>query len=185
MLLKYLSRRSFLQASLLGSLTVLGNRTAYAKIFSNEVHEGRLKLFNTHNKERLDILYRNSLGEYDAEALKALNWIFRCHYTEQMTAMDVRTIEFLNSVEKNLGGGHEIHIICGYRAPEYNSLLRQRTRSVAKHSLHMQGQAVDISIPGAPLADVRRVAVAMKSGGVGYYPGAGFVHLDCGSFRTW
>jgi uncharacterized protein YcbK (DUF882 family) len=185
MLLKYLSRRSFLKASLLGSLTVIGNRSAYAKILSDEVHEGRLKLFNTHNKERLDILYRNSLGEYDAEALKELNRIFRCHYTQKVTEMDIRTIEFLNNVDKKLGGGHEIHIICGYRSPEYNSLLRQRTRSVAKHSLHMQGQAVDISIPGASLAEVRRVAVAMKSGGVGYYPGGGFVHLDSGSFRTW
>lgn len=182
---KYWSRRSFIKASLLGSLAVFGNRSAYAKTFSKDFQEGRLKLFNTHTEERLDVLYRNSKGEYDAEALKALNWIFRCHYTGQVTAMDIRTIEFLNSVEKKLGGGHEIHIICGYRSQEYNSLLRKEGRSVAKQSLHLHGQAVDIAIPGAALSDVRRIAIAMKNGGVGYYPGAGFVHLDSGNFRTW
>ena len=102
MSLKYWSRRCFLKASLLGSLTVLGYRSAFAKLIDSELHEGRLKLYNTHNKERLDILYRNSQGEYDAEALKALDWIFRCHYINHKTEMDIRTIEFLNSANKPL-----------------------------------------------------------------------------------
>jgi uncharacterized protein YcbK (DUF882 family) len=109
----------------------------------------------------------------------------RCHYTNQITVMDINAIEYLNLVDKKLGGGHEIHIISGYRSPTYNSLLAQNGRHVARHSLHRVGQAIDIAIPGIPLDKIRHTAVALQLGGVGYYPGAGFVHIDSGKIRTW
>jgi uncharacterized protein YcbK (DUF882 family) len=99
--------------------------------------------------------------------------------------MDIKTIECLNLVDKKLGGRNEIHIISGYRSPTYNSLLVQNGRHVAKQSLHRVGKAIDIVIPGVPLVKVRHAAVALKLGGVGYYPGAGFVHIDSGKVRTW
>lgn len=109
----------------------------------------------------------------------------RCRYTDQITIMDVNAIEYLNLVDKKLGGGNEIHIISGYRSPAFNSLLVQNGRHVARHSLHPHGKAIDIAIPGISLEKVRHTAVALQLGGVGYYPGAGFVHIDSGKIRTW
>ena len=66
-------------------------------------------------------------------------------------------------------------------------LLRRRSRGVAQFSQHMLGKAVDFSIPGVPLDQVRAAALRVQRGGVGYYPGSGspFVHLDVGSIRHW
>jgi uncharacterized protein YcbK (DUF882 family) len=49
----------------------------------------------------------------------------------------------------------------------------------------MAGQAVDISLPGVPLATLRSAALGLKAGGVGYYPQSGFIHVDVGPVRTW
>jgi uncharacterized protein YcbK (DUF882 family) len=45
--------------------------------------------------------------------------------------------------------------------------------------------AVDLTIPGRPLRAVRAAALDLRRGGVGYYPGTGFVHLDTGPVRAW
>lgn len=180
------SRRAFLSASLAGTLWLLSGRPAYSGLPpAEQLPEGRIALYNTHNRERLAITYRNDNGEYDPEAIKAINWILRCHYTGEVKEIDTKVIEYLNLVDKRLGGGHEIHIICGFRSPEYNSLLRNEGRNVAKRSLHMEGKAIDIAIPGVGLDTLRRTAMNLRCGGVGYYPSPGFVHVDSGSFRTW
>jgi uncharacterized protein YcbK (DUF882 family) len=158
-------------------------RASFAKSLLPE--SGALTLFNAHTNDRLSVNFRKPDGSYDLDALQALNWIMRCHFTNQATTMDVNAIEYLNLVDKKLGGGNEIHIISGYRSPSYNSLLVQNGRHVAKRSLHRVGKAIDIAIPGIPLDKIRHTAVALQLGGVGYYPGAGFVHIDSGKIRTW
>jgi len=180
---KNFTRRTFLQTALAGALAFGAGGTSFAKALLAE--KGSLSLYNTHTAERLSVTFRNTDGTYDIDALNAVNWILRCHFTNQQTVMDVNTIEFLNLVDNRLGGGNEIHIISGYRSPTYNSLLSSNGRHVAKQSLHLVGKALDIAIPGTDLHTVRRTAVALKLGGVGYYPGAGFVHIDSGKFRTW
>lgn len=181
-----LNRRLFLKASLAGVLLLAGRNPAFSKTATNmRLPEGKLSLYNTHSLERLTINYRDPKGNYSPDALKSLNWILRCPYTGEVANMDIRAIEHLNLVDKQLGGGNEFHIISGYRSPEYNSQLRRKGHHVAKHSLHLKGKAIDISIPGVGLDKLRRTALNLNYGGVGYYPGAGFVHLDSGSFRTW
>ncbi len=180
------SRRSFLKGSLIGALMLFGSGSAFAGEFTaEEPSEGRLSLYNIHSKERMRITFRDKAGNYDFEALNRINWLLRCHFTGDVTTMDIHTLEFLNRVDNNLGGNHEIHIISGYRSPRYNSLLLHEGHKVARHSLHMEGKAIDIQIPGIGLDKVRKVALDMRCGGVGYYPGAGFVHIDSGNFRTW
>ncbi len=180
------SRRSFLKGSLLGALILFGSNPVFASEFTTEeTSEGRLSLFNTHSRERIQVTYRDKAGNYDFEALNRINWILRCHFTGEVATMDIRTLEYLNEVDNKLGGNHEIHVISGYRSPRYNNLLLQEGHKVARHSLHMEGKAIDIQIPGLELDRVRDVALNMRYGGVGYYPDAGFVHIDSGNFRTW
>lgn len=145
---------------------------------------GTLSLYNIHTDERLEVTYRKASGEYDQEALRALNWVLRCHHTGQVADMDVYVIEFLNMVDKQLGGDNDIHVISGFRSHEYNRLLIKKGRNVAGNSLHIQGKAIDISIPKVDLALLRNTALSLRYGGVGYYP-QDFVHLDSGRFRTW
>lgn len=183
MFTKKFTRRAFLQTAVAGALALGWGGSSFAKVLLAE--KGSLSLYNTHSEERLSVTYRRPDGTYDVDALNALNWILRCHFSNQQTVMDVDAIEYLNVVDKRLGGGNEIHIISGYRSPTYNSLLYRNGHHVAKKSLHRVGKAIDIAIPGIDLATVRRTAVALKLGGVGYYPGAGFVHIDSGTFRTW
>lgn len=180
------SRRLFLKASLAGALSVAWGKPAFPKVATDlRLPEGKLSLYNTHSMERLTVDYRDPSGNYNPDAIKSLNWILRCHYTGEVANMDLHVIEYLNTIDKNLGGGNEFHIISGYRSPDYNGLLRREGHRVAKHSLHLRGKAIDISVPGVGLDKLRRTALSLKCGGVGYYPGAGFVHIDSGSFRTW
>jgi len=166
-----------------GAATFSGARASFAKSLLAE--SGALTLFNSHTNDRLSVNFRRPDGSYDLAALQAVNWIMRCHFTNQITIMDINTIEYLSLVDKKFGGGNEIHIISGYRSPSYNSLLLQNGRHVARRSLHRVGKAIDIAIPGIALDKIRNTAVALQLGGVGYYPGAGFVHIDSGKIRTW
>jgi uncharacterized protein YcbK (DUF882 family) len=180
---KKFTRRVFLKTALAGALILGRGEAAFAEALLAD--KGSLSLYNTHTKERLSVIFRRLDRTYDIDALHAVNWILRCHFTNQQTVMDVNIIEYLNLIDKRLGGGNEIHIISGYRSPAYNSLLLSNNQHVAKHSLHLVGKAIDIAIPGIDLAKVRHTAVALQLGGVGYYPGESFVHIDSGKFRTW
>jgi len=64
-------------------------------------------------------------------------------------------------------------------------MLRRTSRRVARNSLHMQGKAVDIRFPGTSARWVRDSAISLSQGGVGFYPGSGFVHVDTGAVRRW
>jgi uncharacterized protein YcbK (DUF882 family) len=97
----------------------------------------------------------------------------------------VRVLEHVNLVQKKLGTQQEIHIISGFRSPEYNDLLVRTGQQAARNSLHVQGQAIDLSIPGIPLKKLREAALELKYGGVGSYRNSTYVHLDSGPFRSW
>ena len=181
------TRRTFLKTSLAGVLCLSGHLPAppVARGDAASLPDGELSFYNVHTDERLRVRYRDDRGRYDLAALDDLNHILRCHHTGEIAAIDPRVIEHVNLVQKALGGEGEIHVISAYRSPEYNALLVKRSRRAARHSLHVEGQAVDFFIPGVRLREIRRVALKLQYGGVGYYPRADFIHLDCGHFRSW
>lgn len=176
------SRRTFLKLTLAGTAALL-SAGALATVAPRA--EGRLRLLNTHTGDRVDALYRDASGAYRQDGLDALNHVLRCHYTNEMTHMDPAVIEYLNAVDQTFGAGNEIEIISGYRSPRYNELLRSRSEGVAKHSLHLVGRAVDVRIHGVELDRLRRAAMKLRAGGVGFYPRSNFVHLDSGRVRAW
>jgi uncharacterized protein YcbK (DUF882 family) len=147
--------------------------------------EYRLNLYETHTNERIDIVYRKG-DSYIPEAIDRLDRFLRDHRTGNMRTLDPRVFDLLYDVSASLGhAGREIDIVCGYRTPSSNEFLRRTTSGVAKHSRHIEGQAIDIRIPGVSTARLRDTALALGLGGVGYYPKSAFVHVDVGPVRHW
>jgi uncharacterized protein YcbK (DUF882 family) len=145
-----------------------------------------LKVFHIHTLEKATIVFKRN-GVYDQAGLRKLNEFMRDWRKEQPTKMDPHLFDLLYQVYQQSGSRDYIHIVCGYRSPDTNGMLRRRSSGVAKNSLHMQGKAIDFFIPGVPLAKIRVIGLRMQEGGVGFYPTSGspFVHMDTGSVRHW
>jgi uncharacterized protein YcbK (DUF882 family) len=145
-----------------------------------------LSLHHVHTNENLTVTYKIK-GRYDDEALKKLNWILRDWRREESTKMDPHLLDLLWEVQREVNAKQAIEIICGYRAPQTNAMLRRRSGGVAQFSQHMLGKAMDFYIPGVPLEDLRTIGLRLQRGGVGFYPTSGspFVHLDVGNVRHW
>ena len=179
------SRRDFFKISFFAAtLTLLRPRISWGKR-AVVLPPEPLTLYNTHTGERLSVAYRTPSGDYDPAALSALDRLLRCHYNNEIHPIDPRTLDYLALLDQKLGGGHDIHIISAYRSPSYNSLLQSQGRGVAAHSLHLQGRALDVRIPGVELYRLKEAALRLARGGVGYYPRSDFVHIDSGPVRRW
>lgn len=180
-----LTRRAFLRTTV-AAAAIVGARLVVPPLgWARELPEGRLSFVNVWTNERLDVIFRDAQGNYDLNALDDVNHILRCHYTGEVAAIDVRVLEHVNLVQKQIGGNRPVHIISGFRSPEYNAMLVRTGRRAARNSLHVQGQAIDLQFPGVHPKIIRQTALKLAFGGVGYYPRSKFVHLDSGPFRTW
>ncbi|OGS55667.1 MAG: hypothetical protein A3J79_03025 [Elusimicrobia bacterium RIFOXYB2_FULL_62_6] len=147
--------------------------------------EYRLRLFNTHTLERLDVVYRRG-GVYDPGALMKLDLFLRDWRADRVKHYDPRLFDLLTELAAKAGRPEaEIHVVCGYRAPATNKSLRGRSSGVAEKSLHIKGAAVDIRLPGTRTSRLRDAALALKGGGVGYYARSDFLHVDIGRVRRW
>lgn len=145
----------------------------------------RLVLYNTHTAERIDIIYRRG-DRYVPEALAKLDYFLRDHVTGDVRHFDPRLYDILSDLTAAVGHpGGEIEIVCGYRTPSTNESLRAHTTGVAKNSLHIQAEAIDLRMPGINTLKLRQAALALHSGGVGYYPHSDFIHVDTGRVRQW
>ena len=180
----HLTRRNFLKMGGFVAAGLLLPQSLFAVTRTNDEDERNLKLFNTHTLERLDVCYRRR-NQYCHDALGALNHILRDHRTDEVHPIDLDLLEFLHAIGNAAGREHRLHIISGYRSPATNAELRRKSRGVARKSLHMLGHAADIRIPGIPTAKVRKLAIELGMGGVGYYPRSDFVHVDIGRVRAW
>jgi uncharacterized protein YcbK (DUF882 family) len=147
----------------------------------------RLRLYQLHTGESLDVVYRIG-NEYVPSAVEKLNHLLRDYRTDTVTHYDLREFDLLHTIMARLGRSNDvIDIVCGYRTPETNTFLRHGTAEsgVAEHSQHMESKAIDIRVPGISTARLRDAALALDAGGVGYYPVSHFVHVDVGPVRTW
>lgn len=150
-------------------------------------HEYRLRFYNTHTNERLDIVYRRGDG-YLPDALTTLDHYLRDSLTGTIHHFEPRLFDLLYDLTASLNDvGGEIDVVCGYRTPKTNEFLRTRSANsgVAVHSLHMLAEAIDIRLPGVPTSAVRDAALRLQRGGVGYYRDSNFVHVDVGRIRRW
>lgn len=113
-----------------------------------------------------------------------LSRFLRCHFSGTTRPMDAKLLDLFEEITKQFNI-HEIHIYSAYRSPRYNTMLRKRLGQVSPNSYHVRGQAVDIVVPSVDLAKLASFMRKIKRGGVGYYPGSEFVHIDTGPVRFW
>ncbi|MGB0129423.1 MAG: DUF882 domain-containing protein [Rhodocyclaceae bacterium] len=140
---------------------------------------------HTHTGESLSITY--AVGDdYVPDSLERLNYFLRDHYTGVVGNVDPALLDLLYGLRRECAADMPFQVISGYRCPATNSALRKRGGGgVARNSLHMEGRAIDIRLPGMELGDLRDAARSLKIGGVGYYPAQEFVHVDTGAVRYW
>jgi len=149
--------------------------------------EYRIRFYHTHTHQRLDVVYRRG-DTYIPEALTELDQYLRDHRTGEVRHFDPHLFDLLHDLTASLNDTDgEINVICGYRTSWSNEFLRTRNvhSGVARHSLHMQAEAIDIRLPGIPTSELRDAALRLHRGGVGYYRSSDFVHVDVGRVRQW
>jgi uncharacterized protein YcbK (DUF882 family) len=145
---------------------------------------GRLAFRNLHTEEEIDVVYRVD-GRLDPGACREIDWILRDHRTGELRHMDPALLDLLSLLRGALGTEEPFEIISGYRSPKTNAMLARASQAVSRRSLHMQGRAIDLRVPGYDLPELRATALHLHLGGVGYYPASGFVHVDVGRVRWW
>ncbi len=160
-----------------------------ARGLQNAIAEGdtrTISLHHIHTNEDITITYKRN-GRYDEAALEKLNWFLRDWRKQQETKMDPHLIDLVWEVQRETGSKQPIWVVCGYRSPETNAMLRRRSGGVARFSQHMLGHAMDFYIPGVNLEQLREIGLRLQRGGVGFYPTSGspFVHMDTGGVRMW
>jgi uncharacterized protein YcbK (DUF882 family) len=143
-----------------------------------------ISLLNVNTGERLSCAYREK-GLLVPDATAAIDRLLRDHRNDEIKPIDPQLLDLLHDAASALGSDEPFHVVCGYRSAATNAAMRRRGAGVAKHSYHINGRAADVSLPGVQLAQLRRAARDLKNGGVGYYPGSRFVHLDTGPVRSW
>lgn len=174
-------RRTFLKMAATALLTSAFTHPVPAAVYpENHV----LSFYNIHTGETLKTSYRTN-GELIHRAVNRISHILRDFRTGEVKRVDPDLLDLLHRIVMKTNSSAPISIISGYRSPRTNAALRKVTAGVARGSLHMEGRAVDIRIPGFQTLAIRQLAISLKSGGVGYYPESDFVHLDTGPIQVW
>lgn len=143
-----------------------------------------LAFYNLHTGEKLRLAYAEN-GQYIPGALAEINHVLRDYRTGDVHAIDPALLDQLHLLQRHVETPGAFHVISGYRSPLTNHMLNAHSDGVASKSLHMEGRAIDICLPGKDLASLHRAALSMQAGGVGYYPASNFIHMDTGRIRRW
>jgi uncharacterized protein YcbK (DUF882 family) len=181
---RFIAARAGSCCALAALLLLFGSRG-----LQNAIAEGdtrTVSMHHIHTGEDITITYKRD-GQYDEAALEKLNWFLRDWRRSESTKMDPHLIDLVWEVQREAGSSQPIWVVCGYRSPQTNEMLRHNSSGVARFSQHMLGHAMDFYIPGVPLTELRAMGLRLARGGVGFYPTSGspFVHMDTGSIRMW
>ena len=169
-----LTRRHFVAALAAAPLSAKARSTEPRMLTFSHLHTG----------ERLEVEYFSG-GSYLPDALGAVNRVLRDFRSGDVGIIDPALLDLLHALRVQTGSEQPFEIISGYRSPATNRMLHERSNGVATKSLHMSGQAIDIRLADVPLPSLRNAALSLARGGVGFYPGSNFVHVDTGRVRAW
>lgn len=178
-----LSRRGFLRIGAIAAAQLVVPAVAIARA-TVQLRRRSLKFYNLHTGESLSTTYWQD-GRYVPGELDRVNYILRDFRANEVKPIDPALLDLLVQIQHRLSTAEPFQVISGYRSPVTNAMLHANSEGVAVHSLHLEGKAIDITVPGRSLAQLRGAALAQPAGGVGYYPRTGFVHVDTGRVRFW
>jgi len=170
-----LRRRDLLLAT--GVSILLGG-----KAFAFPTGSRRLALKNAHTGETFSGPYRDATGPLPS-AVSDLAVFLRDFHVDKSGPVDIALLDFLADIMAAAGQGGAT-VLSAYRTHETNERLKATTFGVAEQSQHLYGRAIDITFD-RNLRGVEQAALAMKRGGVGWYPNSHFIHLDSGRTRSW
>jgi len=184
-----ISRRKFLHLGSAASLSLLSTRViaAPAIIGVRELNVRTLSFDCTNAGEQLNDVDYWVEGQYVPDALDAIDDALRDYRTDEVHPIATKLLDLLHALGKKLDTDCRFELTSGYRSPETNAALHELDAGVASNSLHMKGEAADITLPGRSLAQLHAAALALRMGGVGYYPAPedDFLHVDIGRVRRW
>ena len=175
-----INRRRFLQSMAYAGVGLFVSPTLLATARQPD----ELTFLHTHTGERLKVQYRDENG-YLPDGLNEINYFLRDFRTDDVHPMDTGLLDILNELRLGMSENGVFEVISGYRSPKTNESLRANGSGVAKHSLHMQGRAIDIRLTGVETSQLRNFCIRMECGGVGYYQKSDFIHVDTGRIRSW
>ncbi|MFM8680307.1 MAG: YcbK family protein [Alphaproteobacteria bacterium] len=178
------SRRGFLGGLLAASGLLVATGDARAAAPRSLLPERRLAIVHPHAAEGFSGTYFAD-GRYLPEQMARIRRILRDHSDGSMPELDARLVDLMARMQSTLDTSEPLQIVSGYRSPATNARARRHDGRVARNSLHMHGQAVDIRVRGRSLSQLRRAALSLQGGGVGTYPNRDFVHIDVGPVRSW
>lgn len=146
----------------------------------------RVCLHNLHTDEKINTVYYEE-GQYLPDALHAVNHVLRDFRNGEVHQIDRNLLDLVGALGARVGTRAPFQVISGYRSPKTNAMLQEEHEhsGVATHSLHMEGEAMDIRLADVALDHLRNAAFGLQRGGVGYYPASDFVHVDVGDVRHW
>ena len=179
------ARSSIMKSRLSAGRENAGYQTArYTPSRSSGSATRSLAMYNAHTGENLNLVYCEN-GYYVPGALHEINYFFRDFRANQIKPIDPRLLDLLHAIHQASDSSKPFNLVSGYRSPQTNAMLAAQSEGVARHSMHIEGKAADINLPGRQLSILQRIALALRFGGVGYYPQSGFVHVDTGRIRHW
>ena len=146
--------------------------------------ERSLRFYHTHTGKSLQVTYYAG-GRYLPDAMTELRVFLADWRDGKQREMDPELMNILWRIQQISANKEAYEVISAYRSEETNALLHSRSKGVAKNSQHVLGKAIDVRLRGLDLERLRETARDLRLGGVGYYPGSGFVHVDTGRVRYW
>ena len=149
-----------------------------------ERNQRSLSFYHTHTGKALSVVYYKN-GAYVPRALTEIDDFLKDFRNGEEHDIDPHLLDVLYDIKLKTGTHAPFQVISAYRSPETNQMLRDTTVGVAKESMHLRGQAIDVRLADVPLAKLRSVALDLQKGGVGFYPESQFVHVDTGRIRYW
>lgn len=174
-------RRFLLKAGMATAGLILGPELALAAARKDRL----LMMTNPHTGEKIRTIYWTPTEGYIRESLASVSHFMRDFRQNQVRAIDPALLDIVYAISMNIGRHRHFEVMSGYRSPKTNRMLRRRSRNVAKKSYHMRAKAMDFQVRNVSARSLRRIALSLRRGGVGYYPGAKYIHVDTGSVRSW
>jgi uncharacterized protein YcbK (DUF882 family) len=143
-----------------------------------------LALRHLHTEETVRATYWAD-GAWQVDGLREISHVLRDFRTGDVVDMDPDLLDLMHRLAALVGANQPFEVYSGYRSPRTNAKLADQSSGVARKSMHMLGRAADLRLPGVNLSSLRRAALSLQEGGVGYYPRSGFIHVDTGPVRFW